>query len=360
MPFQFNKGGEAEMANVEHLEILERGVKAWDEWRGQNFKVEPDLSSATFAEYDLENVNFARANLSNVDLTEAYLSGASLTGANLRGAKMIGTRLDGADITEADLTGAHLGGALLFGADLSNAILDYTTFTLTDIGWTLFGDNDLSKVRDIEDAMHWGPSIIGVNTLIRSNGELSEGFLRAAGVPEEIVTFAQSISAKPIEFYSCFISYSHKDKSFARRLHDQLQRRGIRCWLDEHQLLPGHDIYEEVYRGIRMWDKVLLCCSKHSLSSWWVDNEIQVAFDKEQQLMKDRGKKTCALVPLNLDGYLFTDQWKSGKATQIKSRLAADFKGWETNSQRFDRELERLVKALRTDEAREIPPESRL
>ncbi len=32
----------------------------------------------------------------------------------------------------------------------------------------------------------------------------------------------------PIEFYSCFISYSHADKSFADRLYYGLQMRGIR------------------------------------------------------------------------------------------------------------------------------------
>jgi hypothetical protein len=30
-----------------------------------------------------------------------------------------------------------------------------------------------------------------------------------------------------------------EDKLFARRLHDTLQGRGIRCWLDEKQMLPG-------------------------------------------------------------------------------------------------------------------------
>src|ERR1039457_224253 len=45
-----------------------------------------------------------------------------------------------------------------------------------------------------------------------------------------------------IEFYSCFISYSHAEKPFAYRLHDTLQSRGIRCWLDEHQVLPGDAI----------------------------------------------------------------------------------------------------------------------
>jgi len=62
----------------------------------------------------------------------------------------------------------------------------------------------------------------------------------------------------------CCTGYAHEDKLFARRLHDALQGRGVRCWLDEKQMLPGDDIYEQVDRGIRLRDKVLLCCSRHS------------------------------------------------------------------------------------------------
>ena len=87
---------------------------------------------------------------------------------------------------------------------------------------------------------------------------------RCRSAPGEFIEFARSIGRNPIEFYSCFISYAHEDKLFARRLHDALQGRGVRCWLDEKQMLPGDDIYEQVDRGIRLWDKVLLCCSRHS------------------------------------------------------------------------------------------------
>ncbi|HYP19646.1 MAG TPA: toll/interleukin-1 receptor domain-containing protein, partial [Chloroflexia bacterium] len=212
-----------------------------------------------------------------------------------------------------------------------------------------------------ETAEHAAPSSISVDTLYRSHGAIPEVFLRGVGLPDIFIQYLPSLIEQPIQYYSCFISYSHRDKEFARRLHDALQGRGIRCWLDEHQIKAGQKIHVEVDRGIRLWDKVLLCCSVHSLKSLWVNNEVELAIQKEQRLYKDRGEEVLTLIPLNLDGYMFKGEWNSGWKGQITGRLAPDFTGWKRSHKKFEQQLERVVQALRADSAgRDIPPQPKL
>lgn len=76
--------------------------------------------------------------------------------------------------------------------------------------------------------------------------------------------------------------------------------------------------------------------------------------------MQERKKKVLALIPLNLDGFLL-EGWENGKASQVRSRLAADFKGWEESNSRFDDQVESVIRALRADAGgREVPPTSRI
>ena len=364
------------MANSEHVEILKQGAKIWNEWRQENSAIIPDLRNADLSGVDLSGVDLFRAKLTGAHLNEANLSraimsraklggthleGANLFRAQLNWAYMDGGRMEGANLNEANLSWADLNEAHLDGADLSRAILmktnlNGTNFTKSIFGFTVFGDVDLSLTKGLDSVVHRGPSTIGIDTIYRSQGKIPEIFLRGCGVPDTMTDYIPSLTLQPLQFYSCFISYSHADKTFARRLHDTLQGRGIRCWLDEHQVLPGDEIYSAVDEGIRIWDKVLLCCSKSSLSSWWVDNEIASAFKKEQRLWKERGKKTLTLIPLDIDGYMFTDGWENGKAVQVKERYAPSFIGWEKDNSIFEAAMKKVIKALQTEGGREKPP----
>ena len=77
--------------------------------------------------------------------------------------------------------------------------------------------------------------------------------------------------------------------------------------------------------------------------------------------MRERGRKVLVLIPLNLDGFLFSADYQGGKKAEITSRVAANFVGWEKDHALFDRELGKVIRALRTDEGgREKPPPPKL
>lgn len=375
------------MPDHEHVSRLLEGAIKWNGWRSENPGIRPDLSGAHLTclnpdplnifKVNLSGANLARANLTSAnlilaDLVEADLSGAlcpfiKLDQANMKGALLSGALLISAQIADADLTGVNLNGAdlsfadlsgtSLRGADVGNSKLHRTVFYKTDVGdaafgeaqmsWTTLANLDLSGAKGLESVIHKGPSSIGIDTVYMSSGRVPDAFLRGAGVLDDFIAYARKLRDGAPGYHSCFISYSHVEKTFAHKLHDALRAKGIPCYLDEPQLLPGQDIYDELERAIRLRDKVLLCCSKDSLTSWWVDAEISAAFNKEQRLWKQRGRKTLVLIPLDLDGYMFSPEWRSGKAPAIRSRLAADFREWD--DRKFEEQLDRLVLALKAD-----------
>ena len=321
------------------FEMLKHDVKKWNAWRDEFWR-EVDLKGCNLTGADLAGVDLTGADLTLANLSNADLSGADLVLANLVGTSLVHTNLAGANLTGANLTGANLSGA-----DFSSALLTSTIFVGVNLGET----------RNLESIIHTGPSYLSTDTLIRS-GPLPDIFLRGCGVPDDWIRYLPALLNNPLDFYSCFISYSHQDKAFARRLHDALQGRGIRCWLDEHHILPGDKISVAVDEGMRMYDKVLLCCTTAALTpgtGWWVESEMTRAFAKERRLQKERGKDVLALIPLNVDGALF--RVESAWSDDLRARLAPDFTDWDKDNAKFERELERLIRSLRPGDAGRVP-----
>ena len=331
------------MANPEHIAILEQGVERWNKWRNEHHSLQPDLSHADFnrqsreeftAGLNIRPPNFRGVRFDGVDLRSAVLSESYLERASFRSAY-----LDGADLSRTHLGWTDFTGASLRGASLADCIFHETTLA----------NCDLSDAKALESTTHHGPSTVDHRTLSNS-GRLPLSFLRGCGLPETFVDRIPELFWTSPGFYSCFISYSHADKGFAHKVHDTLQERGIRCWLDEKDMNVGDDIHGALEGGISRADKLLLCCSEHSLTSRWVDKEVGMAFDKEEQLSNQLGSNVMMLVPLDLDGHLFTNEWTSGYRAQIRRRRAADFTGWSEDREKFDEGMTKVVRALRFPE----------
>jgi uncharacterized protein YjbI with pentapeptide repeats len=372
------------MGNVNHQSLLKQGVHVWNDWRVNNPDEIPDLSFTDLSSRKITGANFAKTNFRNAVLNgwgtvdcnfeEALLTGVSAQGSYWRNATLRFAEISGDFITSniyiADLTGANVHHCGFPLAELRFLRLYATKFapylSSTDLNsWTIIG-SDLSQMRNLASAVVEYPFNIDFDTLRKTaeglqkfpelTGEFST-FFKNCGLPNEIIAVFKSwVEATPTideataesdSFYSCFISYSHKNRDFAKLIHEHLQKSGIQCWFDEEYLLPGDDILDAVDNGIRKWDKILLCCSRDSLNSPWVDRELDKALQKEEKLWRETGKKSLAVIPLNMDGYLFS--WENSKASILQSRLAADFTNWDTNQEKFKVQIEKIIRALRAD-----------
>src|SRR5262249_7376965 len=163
-------------------------------------------------------------------------------------------------------TAATLSYAGMRFADLSEAILDRTVLTGVDFTGSL----------GLESCKHAGPSPVDFATL-RLSGMLPLPFLRGCGLDDALIAYLPSFLNQPIQFYSCFISYSTKDQEFAERLHADLQNKGIRCWFASHDVCGGKKLHEQIDDAIRVHDRLLLILSDNSMSSEWVKTEIAKA-----------------------------------------------------------------------------------
>lgn len=77
--------------------------------------------------------------------------------------------------------------------------------------------------------------------------------------------------------HDVFISYSSKDEAHACQIRNFLQARGIRCWIDEHDLRFTREYDKEIERAIRGSRMLLWLASQHSIASDYVKFEVGTA-----------------------------------------------------------------------------------
>ncbi len=75
-----------------------------------------------------------------------------------------------------------------------------------------------------------------------------------------------------------FVSYSSHDREHVLAIADQLQRAGVRVWLDRNKIPGGGSYGTEIVRGIKACKILMLMCSDAALRSKNVKQEIQLAW----------------------------------------------------------------------------------
>ena len=109
-----------------------------------------------------------------------------------------------------------------------------------------------------------------------------------------------------------FVSYASEDGSFAEWLSLRLTSEGFKVWCDRTKLLGGESYPMVIDSAIKNSTfRVIAVLSKHSIRK---PNPVK---ERTLALNIGRERKTDFLIPLNLDGYLSSGKWKSGKAMQI-------------------------------------------
>lgn len=296
-----------------------------------------NLISASLVDTHAEEADFSGAVCRNADFCMTYHAGARYDGVDFRYAKFELMGFPGCSLERVNLRLASFKNVDFMNATMHGAVLDETSFV----------NCDLSQVVGLSTWRHLGPSMFDFATLLQSRKVLPESFMREAGVPEIIIDYLPSLIGEPIQFYSCFISYSSVNISFANRLYADLQARGIRCWYAPDHMSIGSRIRDTIDQSIRIYDKLILILSKDSIQSDWVEAEVEAALEKERESNRiaERDSRIITLFPISIDDAVNSTS-RAWARNLVRTRNIGDFTNWK-DPDCYTKSLERLINDLR-------------
>jgi DNA (cytosine-5)-methyltransferase 1 len=158
---------------------------------------------------------------------------------------------------------------------------------------------------------------------------------------EEEIQVGESLVSDTNRFHSCFICYSSKDLELAKRIYVDLKSKGVRCWFAPEDLKIGEKFRTSIDETIRVYDKLLLIFSEHSISSPWVESEVEAALEHEVE------QNRTMLFPVRLDNSVM--KIKTGWPADIRrTRHIGDFTGWRTK-RLYQKAFNKLLRDLKAE-----------
>lgn len=157
-----------------------------------------------------------------------------------------------------------------------------------------------------------------------------------------------------VKLQSVFISYSFKNKDFAKRINASLMSKGVITFLWEKDAPGGKGLKKIMKENVDRFDRVLFIASEHSLRSAACQFELSEGRKKQEKLWKD------IYFPIHIDNYLFEVQkedirplekqdeyWKN--IQELKQLNSIDFSAFIDNyvEDKYDEMIYNLVRDLK-------------
>lgn len=153
----------------------------------------------------------------------------------------------------------------------------------------------------------------------------------SAGALRLLIEAAVKIKAQANQqrYHGIFLSHTHADKPFVRRLKTALNERGVSdVWVDEAEIMVGDSLTQKIEEGLTKTRYFGVVLSPRSIKSRWVQKELETAISKEIE--------TGSVVVLPL---LYEE---CDLPPFLKGKLYADF----TSPVAFAESLEKLLRRL--------------
>jgi len=312
----------------------------WGKWRRENPDIQPDLSDLHFKVVVSEQMNYQAKKYPNGGIWMNPFSYFDFSNVNLSGA-----HLSDCNFADCSFYKANLSGARFLRTQFINVDFRHTIFDNAACGHTVFGDVDLSLSTGLETTQHYGLSMLGTDTYLRSKGRIPDVFLRGCGIPDNVIAVLPSLVAETLKNPSLQILYHVDDQAFVDQLHQRLTASGFRVWLHGRDYWLGDK--ERQYASMVMGDTFdyrIVCSSQSSLASKWFN----ITDKHGVHIFHRRPEGEKGFVILDLDGRLRELDTPQPLVGRLQQKTIQPYNDWQ-NADTFDESFDYLVRWLRGD-----------
>jgi len=333
-----------------------------------------DLRGADFTGVDISDVAFDGADLRAALFADVDGRRTSFRGADMRNCVIACSQFGAVTFAKAKLDRCHMRDVTTYNVDFSD--VSFSKANLSNVHFSVGSFYDcnftgarfhrlafiqclgLASSKGLTTIFHMGPSALDSVTLRENIVAMPDEFLLELGYSKQETETVKALYSSGIKFYSCFISYTRSEREIASMLQRDLIASGVSCWRDETDMRGGDYWRRQINEALRVYDKVLIICSRSSLRRSEVVEEIIEGIEQERASGRQK------LFPITVDNYLFSKnarqnvmklpqrQQREDWLTYLLNYHVPDFSMWkdrEAYSCIFDRLLADLQADPTTD-----------